>query len=119
MKSGDMIRSIREIAFAVRLNRMASPSTFGVDHGQATMAGLEDERDRIHLMETKLGVLLWSQYNLVGRVMTAAFRWMGLERTLQRLPQNLAALTNFGTRWMAAGCRSRRKPTCSALHRRP
>jgi alkanesulfonate monooxygenase SsuD/methylene tetrahydromethanopterin reductase-like flavin-dependent oxidoreductase (luciferase family) len=40
---------------------MAAPSTFGVGHGQATMAGLEDERGRRHLMETKLGVLLWSQ----------------------------------------------------------
>jgi uncharacterized protein (TIGR02265 family) len=46
------------------------------------------------------GLLVWRQQSILGRVMTAAFPVMGLERILRRVPQNISALTNFGTRWV-------------------
>jgi uncharacterized protein (TIGR02265 family) len=49
----------------------------------------------------RAGMLLWGQYNIRGRVITAAMPFMGMERILTRLPQTLATVTNFGSRWVA------------------
>lgn len=46
------------------------------------------------------GLLVWRRHSILGRVMTAAFPLMGLDRILRRVPQNASALTNFGTRWV-------------------
>ena len=46
----------------------------------------------------RAGMLAWSHTTILGRVMTAAFPLMGLERVLRRMPSNLSGLTNFATR---------------------
>lgn len=46
----------------------------------------------------RAGMLAWSRETILGRVMTAAFPLMGMERVLRRMPQNLGGLTNFATR---------------------
>jgi len=41
------------------------------------------------------------QQTILGRVMLAPMRLMGLERVLRQAPKQFAATTNYGTRWVA------------------
>lgn len=51
-----------------------------------------------------LGRLSVSQYqqSILGRVMFAPLRIIGLERTLRQAPRQYAATSNYGTRWVAS-----------------
>jgi uncharacterized protein (TIGR02265 family) len=51
-----------------------------------------------------LGRLSVSQYqqSILGRVMFAPLRIIGMERTLRQAPRQFAATTNYGTRWVAS-----------------
>lgn len=46
--------------------------------------------------------LLRFRESILGRVMLAALPLMGWERVMRRLPGDLAAVTNYGTRWVTA-----------------
>ena len=52
----------------------------------------------------RLAYLSVAQYrgSILGRVMFASMRLMGLERALRQAPRQFAAATNYGTRWVAA-----------------
>ena len=41
------------------------------------------------------------QQSILGRVMFASLRLMGMERVLRQTPRQFAATTNYGTRWIA------------------
>lgn len=41
------------------------------------------------------------QQSILGRVMLAPIRLMGMERVLKQIPRQFAATTNYGTRWVA------------------
>lgn len=41
------------------------------------------------------------QQSILGRVMLAPIRLMGIERVLKQIPRQFAATTNYGTRWVA------------------
>jgi uncharacterized protein (TIGR02265 family) len=51
----------------------------------------------------RLAYLSVAQYqrSILGRVMFASLRIMGLERALRQAPRQFAATTNYGTRWVA------------------
>lgn len=51
----------------------------------------------------RLAYLSVAQYqrSILGRVMFASLRLMGLERALRQAPRQFAAATNYGTRWVA------------------
>ncbi len=64
--------------------------------GFPTLA-LSDARRKL----ARLSVASYRQ-SILGRVMFASVRIMGLERVLRQTPRQFAATTNYGTRWVAS-----------------
>ncbi len=58
---------------------------------------LSDARRKL----ARLSVAAYRQ-SILGRVMFASLRIMGLERALRQAPRQFAATTNYGTRWIAS-----------------
>ncbi len=96
-------------------SRAAVQAQFGVDLGKSTQPVLISNAfvdfvcqagfPALSLPEARrqLGRLSVAQYgqSILGRVMLAPIRLMGLERVLRQAPKQYAATTNYGTRWVA------------------